>query len=195
MVIDPTPVEPAAAVIELPAIREGDAMPDEPLAVRVHALEPADWEFLMTIRLRALKDSPRAFAGSYSTESSWDERRWRAEFADRTWYVACSPPVAHPVGLAREFRIAEVPEERHIESMWVDPGYRGRKVATAIVHAIIERVRQDPRVTTVSLRVLDGNDLARTVYERLGFCSTGHVEPLRLPEQELRFEERLTRRL
>jgi RimJ/RimL family protein N-acetyltransferase len=168
-------------------------VPIEPLQVTVEALRPSDWATLRATRLRALKDSPSAFAGLYHVESAWGETEWRAAFVQRTWFVATTPEAPRPVGLAREFRIPDLPEERHIESMWVDPDHRGRRVATAIVNTILARL--DPWVTTVSLRVLDGNDLARTVYERLGFRSTGDTSPLWLDADVLRFEERLTRTL
>jgi ribosomal protein S18 acetylase RimI-like enzyme len=161
--------------------------------ITVQALEPAHWETLAGIRLRALKDSPRAFAARLDEEGAWVEREWRRAFAHRIWFVAWTDAEPHPIGLARMYAKPGHRRERHIESMWVDPRYRRRKVATAMVDEILRQACLDPFVRAISLRILDGNELARTVYERLGFSSTGETNPLWVGE--LRVEERLMRLL
>jgi ribosomal protein S18 acetylase RimI-like enzyme len=59
-------------------------------------------------------------------------------------------------------------------SMAVAPGWRGRGIGTQLVAAVLDRARQRGD-RAVSLSVEDGNDVARCLYERVGFRPVGRV--------------------
>ncbi len=59
-------------------------------------------------------------------------------------------------------------------SMAVVPGWRGQGVGTELLTAVLERARQRGD-RAVSLSVEDGNDVARRMYERVGFRAVGRV--------------------
>ena len=46
-------------------------------ALDIKLLAPEEWHVLRTTRLRALRDSPQAFASSLEVEVSWGEAQWR----------------------------------------------------------------------------------------------------------------------
>jgi hypothetical protein len=48
----------------------------------VRPVQPDDWAALREIRLRALADSPSAFASTLEREQAFDEREWRRRIAD-----------------------------------------------------------------------------------------------------------------
>jgi len=146
--------------------------------ITVRTLEPAEWETLAAVRLEALKDAPDAFAALLSEESCWREQQWREAFTNRIWYVAILDVEPQAVGLARMFRQPDEPHQRYIESMWVAPEYRQHGVARTLIEAIIDQARREPSVRVVSLWVLEGNDVAGTIYRRLGFRPTDEVKPL-----------------
>ena len=96
-----------------------------------------DWELLRDVRLQALKDSPTAYIYSYDDVSSWTEACWRRSFDDGLWVVPRSG--RRIVGLARSLRVdGRPPDERHLESVWVEPRYRRTGVMRAILRHLAE---------------------------------------------------------
>jgi ribosomal protein S18 acetylase RimI-like enzyme len=160
-----------------------------PFGLEVVVLVPADWTRLRAIRLRALRDSPHAFASSYEREASWSEREWRGTFDAASWFVAQYGP--HSLGLARSARAVR-PWQRHVESVWVAPAYRRRGIVRILIENLIHHESKFG-ATELLMWVLDGNDTARHVYERLGFRLTGEHQPL--PGSVARTEQRLARRI
>ncbi|MEU4193140.1 GNAT family N-acetyltransferase [Kribbella sp. NPDC026611] len=143
------------------------------------------WRLLRDVRLRALKDSPAAYISEYQVESTWGEAEWRARFRYRHWVVVRRGGAI--IGLASSVRVDDRPPlERHIESVWVDPRYRRTGVLRAML-AYLGAV--EPDVTDWRIWVLDTNEIARKVYDRLGFTPTGEQQPLE--DGSGRFEIRL----
>ncbi|MGW7682137.1 GNAT family N-acetyltransferase [Kribbella sp. NPDC054772] len=134
-----------------------------------------DWPIAREVRLRALKDSPSAYMSEYEDEVIVGEDGWRERFTRMRWVVARHE--SRIVGLASSVRVAGRPaDERHIESVWVDPRYR----RTGVLRAILRQLAAaDPDVTEWRVWVLDTNTVAQEVYDRLGFCPTGERQPLR----------------
>jgi ribosomal protein S18 acetylase RimI-like enzyme len=138
----------------------------------VRLAQPADWAVVRDVRLRALADSPAAFASTLEREVAFDEAEWRSRVARGPWWLACDGE--RPVGL-----VAAFPEdgETHLVAMWVEPGSRGTTAATDLVDTVCRHAAADG-ARAVRLWVADGNDRARRFYERLGFAPTGERQPL-----------------
>jgi GNAT superfamily N-acetyltransferase len=133
-----------------------------------------DWRILRDVRLLALKDSPGAYISSYEAEASWTEASWRHSFAGALWVVPRSG--RRIIGLARSLRVdGRPPDERHLESVWVEPRHRRTGVMRAILRYLTE---VEPEVHDWLLWVVDRNVEAREVYERLGFEPTGERQLL-----------------
>jgi len=153
--------------------------------MNIEVLTADDWRTLRRVRLRALADSPRAFISDYDIERSWTESRWRHSFIDALWVVTVAR--RRTVGVARAVGAPERPsDERHLESVWVDPRHRRTGVFRTLVRYLVER---EPDVRDWLVWVLDDNASARAVYERLGFEPTGERQAL--PDDSGRIEERL----
>jgi [ribosomal protein S18]-alanine N-acetyltransferase len=58
----------------------------------------------------------------------------------------------------------------HVMNVAVDPDFRRRGIATALIGALIERVGDDAQIT---LEVRRSNDGALALYEKFGFRSAG----------------------
>ena len=156
--------------------------------VDVLVLTPADWSQLKSVRLRALQESPHAFASAYQHEARWSEDEWRSTFDTSLWLAAGT---RHDlIGLARSTS-AERAWQRNVESVWVQPDRRRRGVTRMMLQKLIEH--EPGGVTELYAWVLDGNDAARRVYQRLGFVFTGLRQPL--PGSMGRMEERLVLRI
>ncbi len=149
----------------------------------VDVLAADDWRALRDVRLRALKDSPAAYLSSYEAEACWTEMHWRHCFVDAQWVVTRMQ--GRIVGLARSVRARDRPaDERHLESVWVEPGHRGTGVMRALMRFL---THLEPGVQEWLVWVLESNAEARDVYRKLGFEPTG--ERQLLPSG--RVEERL----
>jgi GNAT superfamily N-acetyltransferase len=143
--------------------------------IEVRRALPADWKVLRDIRLRALADSPSAFASTLAREEAFGEEDWRRRLEHGYCFLAWAD--GRPVGCVAGFAEQELAEEHHLVAMWVEPAHRGTPAATQLVEAVCRQARADGAVA-VRLHVVDGNDRARRFYERLGFEPTGVRQPL-----------------
>ena len=115
--------------------------------------------------------------------------RWRQEVAfpvEVWWQRAQGGPASanfiareggFDIGLAAVFAEPDAPGRMHLVSMWVDPHYRRRGIARALVGQVV-RWAADRRAREVILWVADQNTAARLLYERIGFRLTGARQPL-----------------
>jgi len=142
--------------------------------MELRLLAADDWRQLREARLRALKDSPAAFLADYDREESWGELEWRERFVASQWFTAWKDN--RIIGLARVLTVDERPaDERHIESVWVDPGYRRLGVMRSLLRHIVDH---ETTVNDWLLWVVDDNVEALGAYERLDFSRTGECQPL-----------------
>ncbi|MFG6403040.1 GNAT family N-acetyltransferase [Microbacterium sp. P04] len=133
--------------------------------MRVEAVGEAQWARWREARLRALSDAPEAFGSTYEEWVDAPEARWRDRLRGETLDLLASED-GIPCGMA-----SGVPG-RHgstteLISMWVDPSFRGRGVADALIDAIARWAAG--RGIELRLSVMPGNGRAMAVYRRNGF--------------------------
>jgi ribosomal protein S18 acetylase RimI-like enzyme len=146
--------------------------------MEVRQVQAADWQALRQLRLRALADASDAFASTLEAEQALLDEIWRQRAKGGSAsanFIACEGGV--DVGLAAAFAEPDAPGRMHLVSMWVDPGYRRRGVARALVDQAV-RWAADRRAGEVILWVADHNSAAHRLYEQLGFRPTGESQPL-----------------
>ncbi len=143
--------------------------------VRLQIVGASDWRLFREVRLQALHDAPYAFS---STLASWQgdgdrEDRWRARLQSVPFNV-----VAHFEGRAAGMASgawSDAAHEIELISMWVAPFARGKGVGDALVGAVLEWAEAQ-QIEAVELRVIKGNERARSFYRRLGFVDDGEVD-------------------
>jgi len=153
--------------------------------VGIDRLAGDDWQVLRDVRLAALEESPHAFWAKLSDESRYGRAEWVSFLEAVTWFVARRGGLG--VGVAGLL----VPEQGDPEliGMWVAPTERGRGTGERIALAVLDCARSRG-ATSVGLWVTEGNDAARTLYQRLGFVFTGEWAPL--PHDAAAGEHRMT---
>ncbi|WP_432944625.1 GNAT family N-acetyltransferase [Kribbella sp. CA-253562] len=140
----------------------------------VEVLTDDDWKLLRDLRLRALDESPGAFLSKADATRAGDEAYWHERCARDTWVIARIGQEV--VGMACSVQDPDHSSDaRHVESVWVEPAHRRKGVLRAMLRHLVE---SEPGVHSWFVWVLDGNELARDVYERLGFRSTGERQTL-----------------
>lgn len=153
----------------------------------IKSLSSDEWLKLRDIRLTALRDSPDSFLATYALEEAFTEDKWRAEFIRGSWNVGYAD--GQPVTLVGITREPDTPiDQCYLEYVWVAPPLRGHGVAVAMLNKVLTQLK-DSGVRTVFLWVLDGNDAAMRLYERVGFTRNNHLQPL--AARPGRSEERL----
>lgn len=166
-------------------------MAGSPTSLRVEPLTEDDWPRLRDIRLSALRDYPAAFLSSYSRESGYGEQRWRQEFSRGTWNILlANDEDVGLLGVTREKTMSE--QECYLEYLWVAPGCRRSGAASMLLRTVLNRLR-DSGVRTVWLYILNGNQVAMSLYEKFGFRTTN--EPQLLPDHPAGSEHRMKLRL
>ncbi len=158
--------------------------------VEVLRAEPADWETVKQVRLRALADAPHAFGSTLVRECRFDDQQWQRRIGGGNWFLARSQGRA--VGVVATVVEQDSPDEHHLVAMWVEPAQRGTATASNLVEAVCRRARA-AGASAVTLWVANGNPRARRFYERLGFHPTNERKPL--PSAPEVSEERMRRRL
>ncbi|EHK23089.1 uncharacterized protein TRIVIDRAFT_222349 [Trichoderma virens Gv29-8] len=137
----------------------------------LRTLSADDWEAWRAVRLAALANAPDAFGSTFNDWVDASEDRWR----NRLSIPNAIDLVAHEVdesGGERAVGMATgVPTEHgwaEIISMWVDPGFRGRGLASSLIGKIASwAVRSG--FSELRLAVRPDNAAARLVYLRNSF--------------------------
>lgn len=132
---------------------------------RVTRLTEADWRTFAAVRLRALADSLGENDPQYQQESAFTAAKWRRRLRDHAQFAVLIDD--RPVGLIGAQ--LEDADTVYLYSLWLDPAARGRGLARPLVAAAVEWARTR-RARTVTLRVAIDNDVARGVYESVGFA-------------------------
>jgi ribosomal protein S18 acetylase RimI-like enzyme len=144
--------------------------------ILVRRLAPGDWPVWREVRLASLADAPYAYGSSLAREEGFGEADWRARLDPANGMSAVAVLGERVVGAVGGYTPAGA-ETVYLVAMWAHPGTRGRGVADLLVADVLSWARENGW-PSVSLRVADGNDAARRLFERNGFVSTGHREPL-----------------
>jgi GNAT superfamily N-acetyltransferase len=148
--------------------------------ITVRRLDPSEWSEYRDLRLRALQDSPDAFATTYADARARPDAEWRRRLANIE-PTRDLPLVAETasgfVGMAWAVADREG-DAAHLYQMWVAPELRGGGVGRRLLDAAVEWARSR-RVRRIILGVTCGNSAARRLYESAGFAADGAPEPLR----------------
>ena len=136
------------------------------------------------MRHAALKEAPYAFGSTYESEAGYPEASWRQRVADWNRFIAeVDGQVVGIVGAGPGNFSGTVA----LTSLWVDPGFRGRGVGTALIGAVEEWAKSQG-LTQVLLWVTEVNRSAEKLYEQLGFRRTGSVSEVRPGEPAVEHE-------
>jgi GNAT superfamily N-acetyltransferase len=144
--------------------------------MRVRELERDEWALFRELRLRALADSPDAFARRFVDEQAQPDAHWIRLTESVTMpggqVMLVAEDEHRPLGLAFGLFDKEHAKTGHVGGMWVEPEARGKGAGQALLAAVIEWACTR-RLERLILWVTEGNEPATRLYERLGFADTG----------------------
>ena len=149
--------------------------------VTVRPAIPADAERLRALRIEALADTPEAFAADYAAAvaepvDAWAERIIRNS-AQETGVICVAVIEDRLIGMMG-LGCGHWPKTRHGGIIWgvyVTPGWRGHRVAEALLDECIAWARAHG-LAVVKLGVITTNTPAIRCYARCGFTIYG-IDP------------------
>jgi ribosomal protein S18 acetylase RimI-like enzyme len=145
-----------------------------PTPVEIHQATLADLPEVRTVRLRALKDAPNAFASSYERESRFTDDVWtqRLTSGSATFIAQTNgSTIGICTGLPSDNGAVE------LVGMWVDPAARGSGVGWQLGQTLVTWAAAQG-ADRVHLWVTGTNARATRFYTKLGFTLTGEQQPL-----------------
>jgi ribosomal protein S18 acetylase RimI-like enzyme len=137
----------------------------------IRQLTKSDLESYRAVRLRALKEEPTAFGGSYEETLARADQETLA-FLDRN--AIFGGFIENELFGFAGFFVHQGEKLQHkgeLFHMYVAPEQRGTGLAQALVEAVIALAKQ--RVEVIKLTVVETNAPARKLYERNGFETYG----------------------
>lgn len=149
--------------------------------VSITTLTAMQWREYRDLRLRALEESPDAFATTWAQARAYPDEEWAARL-QRVSPDVDLPLIARvgdrPAGLL--WCRIESPGDAvaHLYQMWVAPECRGGGIGRTLMNRALEWARS-AGVRTVVLGVTAGDRPARRLYESAGFLPAGELESLR----------------
>lgn len=149
--------------------------------MRIRELERREWALFRELRLRALADSPDAFARRYADEQAQPDAHWirltESVTAPGGQVMLVAEDEGRPFGLVFGLFDKDRAKTGHVGGMWVEPKGRGRGAGEALLAAAIDWARSR-QLDRLELWVTEGNGPATRLYERAGFVDTGRRDAL-----------------
>jgi len=150
--------------------------------VVIRHIHPHEGAALRDIRLRAIRDTPDAFAVSLADTLAQTDEGWTAWATQNAAGDASIMYVAEDagtwIGMSGGMRdTSQLEKAAHLISMWVDPAYRGRGLGRQLVEHVVGWAR-DRGVRRLELWVTAHNHAAVALYAHCGFAATGESQPL-----------------
>ncbi|HKP58741.1 MAG TPA: GNAT family N-acetyltransferase [Polyangiales bacterium] len=141
--------------------------------MRVRRIAEIDWELARALRLRALQESPDAFAATYAEEHGMADALWQARARSNAAGIDTAGFLAvegeREVGLAVGVRKASAVE---LNAMWVAPEARRHGAARALIEAVAAWA-VEIGATELSLEVTHTSHAAQALYRGFGFVESG----------------------
>ena len=149
--------------------------------MRIRELERHEWALFRELRLRALAESPDAFARTLADARAESDAYWVRLTESVTTpggqVMLVAEAEGRPVGLTFGLFDKERAKTGHVGGMWVDPAARGRGAGQTLLDSAIAWARAR-ELDRLELWVTEGNGAAVRLCERAGFADTGRRDTL-----------------
>jgi GNAT superfamily N-acetyltransferase len=163
-------------------------MPGRPDTPVVRPVAAAEAPALRELRLRALADTPAAFASTLAAESLLEDDHWQRlvddAVAGEPGTIAIAVDAARWVGMAAGGWFARERGIAQLWGLWVDPVARGTGTGVALVGAVRDWAAAGG-ATFIRLGLIEPADALRRFYARLGFVELDDPAPMRIDPSRL----------
>jgi RimJ/RimL family protein N-acetyltransferase len=148
------------------------------MSITTRALTAADCGTFRQIRLRALREHPNVYLGSYKEAAARTECEWMALLDGRGKCIFGLFDSDKIVGLAAIFTSREDPSgQTGVLAMdYIDPLYRGRRLSRHLYEARIDWAKQHRPFKRLVIAHREGNEASRRANQAFHFKLIGKEE-------------------
>ncbi|RLL22131.1 GNAT family N-acetyltransferase [Acinetobacter chengduensis] len=158
------------------------------LNIEIKTLDINDVEDFRTIRLSALKKSPKIFGSTYSAEVNQSLIFFEACLSNSSVLgVYHKNKIIGLATLTQEVG-AKFSHKAHLSSVFIEPEFQQKSIANQLLNIIIKYCKN--KIEQILLTVADDNKVAIHLYEKFGFQTYG-IEHKALKENDGYIDERL----
>jgi RimJ/RimL family protein N-acetyltransferase len=147
--------------------------------VIISELTVADWADYKALRLKALADEPMAFTDSLKEAIDRVNDYWIGHLKEsgQTSVSLFAKVDKKLVGMVAAI-FNEKAKTKHVAELvgaYVDPGYRGQGIASALMSALLDYLRKTEGVKKTKLSVITTQKPAMSLYSKFGFQKVGQL--------------------
>lgn len=148
------------------------------MSITTRALKTQDWKTFRQIRLRALREHPDMYLGSYQDTAARTEREWMEMLDSQGQCIFGLFDGDGIIGLAAVFTAREDPSGQSgvLAMDYIDPLYRGRHLSRILYNARIDWAKQHLPFRRLLVSHREGNEASRRANQYFGFKFTGKEE-------------------
>lgn len=149
---------------------------DERNKVEIDFFEPSDMDAVFELRLAGRKTDPHIFITSYEKEAAKSPEERRKWFEGTT---GPNPPRIIVLAKSNHLPIGMIGAREQEKGVWslhgvyVRPEFRGKHVASDMMHAIITKIRERQDAKTMTFQAEAENLPALGMYKKFGFEIVG----------------------
>jgi RimJ/RimL family protein N-acetyltransferase len=145
------------------------------MSITTRILAPQDWKTFRQIRLRALREHPDVYTGSYKETAARTESEWMELLDGKEKCIFGLFDGDSIIGLAAVFRSREDPSGQSgvLAMDYIDPLYRGRRLSRILYQARIDWAKQHRPFRRLLISHREGNEASRRANQSFGFKFIG----------------------
>ncbi len=148
------------------------------MSITTRVLSAQDWETFRQIRLRALREHPDVYTGSYRETAARTEREWMEMLDGKGKCIFALFDGDRIIGLAAVFTSREDPSGQSgvLAMDYIDPVYRGRRLSRLLYQVRIDWAKQHLPFRRLLVSHREGNEASRRANQSFGFKLIGKEE-------------------
>ena len=141
------------------------------LDIEIKILSVDELDDFRTIRLSALKQSPKMFGSTYAVEIEKPLNFFENCLSNSTVFGAYHQNKIVGIATLTQEIGAKFSHKAHLSSVFIEPAFQQKGIASVLLRSVIQYSQQ--HVEQILLTVANDNKPALILYEKLGFQSYG----------------------
>lgn len=141
------------------------------LDIEIKILSVDELDDFRTIRLSALKQSPKMFGSTYAVEIEKPLNFFENCLSNSTVFGAYHQNKIVGIATLTQEIGAKFSHKAHLSSVFIEPAFQQKGIASVLLRTVIQYSQQ--HVEQILLTVANDNKPALILYEKLGFQSYG----------------------
>ena len=141
------------------------------LDIEIKILSVDELDDFRTIRLSALKQSPKMFGSTYAVEIEKPLNFFENCLSNSTVFGAYHQDIIVGIATLTQEIGAKFSHKAHLSSVFIEPAFQQKGIASVLLRSVIQYSQQ--HVEQILLTVANDNKPALILYEKLGFQSYG----------------------